>query len=61
MARLTTKVTKPFKKKREWSIRHTKKRAKWDDKEESESVLFSMELEAGKRPEICLPSAKSVE
>ena len=48
--------------KRKWGRlkRCTTKRAKWGDKEESESVWFLVESEAGRRPEICLPGVGSV-
>ena len=40
--------------------RRAKKYAKSDNKEESESVWYFMEPEAGRRPEICLSGAGSV-
>ena len=50
----------PTKHKKEPPIERAIKRIKWGDKEESESVWFSMEPEAGKRPEICLPGVRSI-
>ena len=60
MARPTAKPIKSHKWKQRRLTRCTIKRAKWGNKEKSESVWFLIEPEAGKRLKIYLPDARSV-
>ena len=60
MARPTAKPIEFLKQKQEQLIRRTTKCDKWDNKEESKSVWFSIEPKAGKRLKICLSNAKSI-
>ena len=50
----------PAKRKWRWPKERVIKCTKWGDKEESESVWFSIKPEAGRRLKIYLPSARNV-
>ena len=60
MARPTAKPTKSLKRKWGQPTGRATKCAKWDNKEEFESVWFSIEPEADKKPKIYLPNKGSV-
>ena len=61
MARLIAKPNERLKQKWRRLTKCAKKYVKWSNKEESESVWFSIELEVSERPEIYLSGAKNVE